>query len=97
MARGKKSCTTMLGAELRKIRETIGFDIPSMIVSLGGMGYRTYQGYERDERSIPPEVATTAREVLRKDRETMERAMRAVNERLDRDYPNGIMSDPIPE
>lgn len=81
----------MSGDELKRIRLAIGFAPRDMYRSLG-LPRRTFQDYEAGKRSIPTEVAETAREIQRRDREFMKRLPGRLAAAIDKDFPNGIHS-----
>jgi hypothetical protein len=88
----RRKCTHMSAAELKRIREAIGYDMRAMAQALAGMPYRTYQCYEYGDRGIPIEVADAVRALQQRDRDFMAKLRRRLLADIDRRFPGGIPS-----
>jgi transcriptional regulator with XRE-family HTH domain len=78
--------------ELRKIRLEMGFSMRDMACELG-LATPTYQGYEEGRRKVPQEVIDRAMHSLQKVREFMATAPARIDERINREFPFGFLSE----
>ena len=89
MARPKNSTEFMTQAELRELLEDAGFPL-SMAAPKLGLPYRTLQDYALGNSGIPEAVAGRVRAFHKDWKEYMAEWRRGLEERIDREFPNGI-------
>ncbi len=83
----------MTGAELKTVREGIGYDLVCMAIALDNMPYRTYQDYEGERRKIPEKVAAKVREVVKRDQAVMKQILKKMDKLISKRFPEGIPSE----
>ena len=87
---------TDLSKKLCTLRKAACFDMPSMALAMG-LSYHTYRSYEYGRRAIPTPVIEKAEQVVEANRKFLSDYLNRLNADLDRQYPNGILSEPDPE
>ena len=82
----------MTAKELKSLQDRIKFDAPSMAASLE-IPYQTYRNYIYGANAIPEAIERKALEIEKADIAFMKELPARVDERVKREFPNGIMSE----
>ena len=78
--------------ELKQIRLEMGFSFGDMANELG-LAKSTYQNYEDGRRKIPQHVIEQAMHSSQKVREFMASAPARIDERINKQFPHGFLSE----
>lgn len=78
---------------LKEIRLEMGFSHKDMADELGLSCRGVYQGYEEGRRTVPPAVLEKAQVSLQKVRAFMACAPARIEERINKQYPYGFLSE----
>jgi hypothetical protein len=82
----------MTHTELRAIQDEIKFDAPSMALCLE-VSARCYRNYLYGVNAIPQTVERAAKELLQINRTFVIEMPARIDARIDREFPNGIISE----
>ena len=88
----KKSTRIMNNIDMRNLRESMGFSLKdiSMVTKIP---YRTLQDYEYGERSIPNRVARQLQAEAAKEKRIKAALYKGIEQRVEREFPNGFVSE----
>jgi transcriptional regulator with XRE-family HTH domain len=86
----KNTKTHATGAELKLIREKLGFAPRDMRSALGITSRRTYEDYEAGKRKVPLETLRLARNIWQDNQIFWKRLPGILSRKIDREFPGGI-------
>lgn len=86
----------MTDEDLREIQRKIKFNAPSMALCLG-IKYRTYRNYYYGMNRIPEHIAVKVLDLEQKNNEFIAGIPARVDYHVNKQFPNGLMSEVSPE
>ena len=92
MAKNSEKSTHENGKKLREIRESVNYDLRSFAKCIG-IPERTLQDYEYGKRKTPVEVVNAALSFRARDRKLTASIIKRAKKEIDRQFPNGILSE----
>ena len=84
----------MTKEQMKLIRQDMGFSLRDL-AAVTGIKYRTLQDYEGGQRKIPDKVAQRLLAEQIKEQQIKVELAAAQEARLDREFPNGFMSEVV--
>ena len=83
----------MTNIELKEIRKELKFSMQDMADSLNKIPKATYQSYEEGRCKIPGDIADEVQAILTRNRHLDDTRIQRVDDWIQQQFPNGIMSE----